>query len=234
MLFIRTPLCVPHSIHRGVFMLCKPKPSARRKRLRRYAILIVIAIILISLFIEFAVKVQLSDVIAAGMRTLAQRAMNAAVVDCLGDHPDIGERLTEPHYGDSGTVVSITSDPSAVNFLKATVSGLAQDHIERLSQTEGITVPLGSFTGFVLLANLGPGITLGIDSRATVTCTLKSTFESAGVNQTLHHVILTVNADIVVYNPFRIAGVIRTSADFEIAQTVIVGDVPAYSGYLTH
>lgn len=210
-------------------MLCKPKKRPRYRRIRRCICVILAVIVLLSVYLEFAVKSQLSDVIAAGTKILAQTAVNRTVISYLSKNPDIGERLSVVKYADSGAVTSVTADPTAVNSLKASISDLSQQAIESTSSSEGISLPLGSFSGFVLFANLGPEVRLDVACRSTVTCSLKSTFESAGINQTLHHVILSVDVEIVVYNPFRINAPIHTSADFEIAQTVIVGSVPSYA-----
>ncbi len=210
-------------------MLCRQKLSPRRKKLRRIVYIIIAFVVILSLYFELAVKSQLTGVIEAELKTLAQRAMNSAVAEFLDENPEIGEGLTVPHYGDSGIVSSITSDPSAVNYLKATISEMTQDKIEALCADGSLSVPLGCFTGFELFMSFGPEIPIEIGSRQTVSCSLKSSFESAGVNQTLHHVILNVEAEMTVYNPFKIRRVIRTSADFEIAQTVIVGSVPSYT-----
>ncbi len=215
-------------------MLCKPKITPRRRRLRRAVCLLLAGTLILSAFLEFAVKRQLSDVIAAGMKTVAQQSMNEAVSRYLADHPEAGEGLTRPRYDDSGAVTSILSDPAAINRLKANVALLSQQLIDDRCADEGVTVPLGSFSGFVLLADVGPDIRLDIDSRCTASCSLRSAFDSAGMNQTLHHVILTIEADIVVYNPIKLSSTIHTSADFEIAQTVIVGDAPSYGGYFPY
>ncbi len=217
-------------VYAGVFlMLCKPKPSMRRRKIRRVMITIAAVAILLSVFLELAVKSQLKDVVTAQMKTVAQRAANSAVTEVLSQNPDIGKMLTAPQTADDGRVTSITSDPAAVNMLKASISELTQQRIGQLAQDEGLSVPLGNFSGFFLFAELGPEIRMRIGSRQTVTCSLNNVFESAGVNQTLHHIILTVDIEIVVYNPFRIRRAIHTSADFEIAQTVIVGSVPNYT-----
>lgn len=209
-------------------MLCKPKKSALYRRVRRIICVLLIVIISLSAYLEFAVKAQLSDVIAAGMKDLALSAVDSAVVDYLKENPDIGERLTRARYSDSGTVTSLISDPTAVNTLKASLSDLSRDYIDRTASQQGLSLPLGSFSGFVFLTNLGPMINLDISCRSTVACTLNSAFESGGVNQTLHRVTLTVDIEIVIYNPFRMSP-IHTSSDFEIARTVIVGDVPSYT-----
>ena len=209
-------------------MLCKPKKSALYRRIRRIICVFLIVIISLSAYLEFAVKAQLSDVIAAGMKDLALSAVDSAVVDYLKENPDIGERLTRARYSDSGAVTSLISDPTAVNTLKASLSDLSREYIDRTASQQGLSLPLGSFSGFVFLTNLGPMINLDIACRSAVACTLNSTFESGGVNQTLHRVTLTVDIEIVIYNPFRMSP-IHTSTDFEIARTVIVGDVPSYT-----
>ena len=99
-------------------MLCKPKKSALYRRIRRIICVFLIVIISLSAYLEFAVKAQLSDVIAAGMKDLALSAVDSAVVDYLKENPDIGERLTRARYSDSGAVTSLISDPTAVNTLK--------------------------------------------------------------------------------------------------------------------
>lgn len=210
-------------------MLCKKKLSVRRRCIRNILLRVLLVLIILSVFLEFAVKDQLTDVIAIRMQALAQRAVNAAVADYLAENPEVGESLTTPRCTENGTATMILSDPAAVNRLKTAVSDLSQEYIDALSENEGLSIPLGSFTGFVPLTNLGPEIRLDIGSRQTVTCSLHSTFESGGVNQTLHHIFLTVDVDMVVYNPFRIRRTVHTCADFEIAQTVIVGDVPSYA-----
>ena len=209
-------------------MLCKPKKSALYRRIRRIICVFLIVIISLSAYLEFAVKAQLSDVIAAGMKDLALSAVDSAVVDYLKENPNIGERLTRARYSDSGAVTSLISDPTAVNTLKASLSDLSRDYIDRTASQQGLSLPLGSFSGFVFLTTLGPMLNLDIACRSAVSCTLNSAFESGGVNQTLHRVTLTVDIEIVIYNPFRMSP-IHTSTDFEIARTVIVGDVPSYT-----
>lgn len=210
-------------------MLCRKKRSARYRRVKRRFCIVLLCVLILSAYLEFAVKSQLSDVISAQVKSLAQRAVNTAVSEYLAEQPEIGEKLSAVRYNDSGAVTSVTTDPSSVNTLKTSVSTRSQQYINRYADSEGLSLPLGSFTGFVFLTNLGPSVRLDVSCRSTVTSVLKSSFESGGVNQTLHHITLTVDVEIDVYNPFRIDRPIHTSADFEIASTVIVGAVPSYA-----
>ena len=215
-------------------MLCRKKPSKLRRRVRRCIGLLLAILVAVQLYIEVAVKAQLTDVIITGMKTAAETAVNTAVGDFLSENPDAGQRLAFLHLSDGGTVSAITTDPSAVNFIKTEVSKRAQENIDRLALEEGLSIPLGSFTGLAFLSAAGPQVRMAIESRSTVSCRFKSSFDSAGINQTVHHVVLVVSVAVTVVNPFRIQQAITVASDFEIAQTVIVGSVPSYSGVITY
>lgn len=190
--------------------------------------------ILITVYVEFLVKAELRPVIIAEMKTASETAVNTAVSDFLVMNPEVGARLTEMIFGDGGGVAAITTDPSYINFVKADITDRAQENIEALTFSQGVSVPLGSFTGLTFLSNLGPDVRLEIGSRQTVRCSFNSTFDSAGINQTIHHITLTVDVETVIYSPFRIDSTVHTATSYEIAQTVIVGTVPTYGGVLTY
>ena len=221
-------------MHRGVFVLCRKKPSARRRRVRRCICIGLCVVILFTVYFEVAVRVQLTEVICTGMRTIAQRAVNEAVEDFLSENADVGEMLCELCFSDSGAVSAIRTDPAYINYVKADISERSQERIDQLAADEGIGVPLGSFSGLVFLSSVGPGVRMAVESTQTVSCTLASSFESAGINQTVHHIVLTAEVEIAVYSPYRIRKAITVSSDYEIAQTVIVGSVPSYSGVVTY
>ena len=223
-----------HKIHRGVLMLCRRKVKGARRRIRRYICVILVAAVLFTVYFEVAVRVQLTEVIRTRMRTVAQTAVNSAVGDFLSENADIGERLTELCLTDGGAVAAIRTDPSYINYVKQDISLRSQEYIDRISRGEGIKVPLGSFSGLMFLNSVGPEVSMTIESSQTVSCTFVSTFDSAGINQSLHHIRLIVHTDIAVYSPFRIYDTISVTSDYEIAQTVVVGSVPTYGGVVTY
>lgn len=213
-------------------MLCRKRPTPRRRRARKLIALTVAGIILCLTYFELAVKTQLRDIIIRDMQTLSERAVTLAVDDYLAENPDIGESLCRISFHD-GSVAALSADTAAVNVVKTSVTKRAQAYIDELSHTQGISTRLGSFTGLVSLLNVGPEVRLPVDSTQTVSCEFESTFEGAGLNQTVHHITMTVYVDLLVYNPFRIRQTVSTSSTFEIAQTVIVGSVPSYGGVLS-
>ena len=215
-------------------MLCRSKPSPLRRKIRKYIAVLLTVTIAFAVYFEFAVKAQLRDIIIRDMRTVSEEAMNMAVDDFLSEHADAGDRLSDIAFDGGGAVSAITTDPYYINYVKSYITKQAQDYIDELSHGEGVSARLGSFTGLVLLMNVGPPVYFDVDSTQTVSCEFASSFESAGINQTVHHITMTVSVDLLIYNPFRIHETVTTTSTYEIAQTVIVGSVPTYGGVLTY
>ena len=213
--------------------MCRKKRSPVRRRIRKILAVLLTVWILCLAYFAWAVKAQLRDVIVRDVLTLSEQAVTMAVEDYLAENADTGEKLCDIVY-DSGSVAAITTNTATVNAAKTAVTAKAQAYIDELSHTQGVRAHLGSFTGLVFLSRFGPEIAFSVDSTQTVSCEFHSSFESAGVNQTVHHITLTVYVDLLVYNPFRIADTVSTESTFEIAQTVIVGAVPSYSGLLSY
>ena len=214
-------------------MLCRKKPSPVRRKFRKYLAVFLAILILLTVYAELAVKHQLRDVIIRDMQTLSEQAVTMAVDDFLEEHADTGNRMCDITYN-NGSVAAISINAAFVNAAKTYITEHAQDCIDRLSCKQGISVRLGNFTGLVFLSNFGPEIPFSVDSTQTVSCEFQSSFVSAGVNQTVHHITVTVYVDLLIYGPIRIGETVSTESAFEIAQTVIVGTVPSYSGVVSY
>lgn len=215
-------------------MRCRPKRSPLHRKIRKYTAILLVLTILTVAYIELFVKIQLTDVIVREMTTLSEQAVNTAVKEFLAENRDIGERLVDLSTDSAGAVRAVTTDPSYINYVKTSVTERAQYHIDRLSHEKGIAVHLGSFSGMVFLSNAGPPVYFEVDSSQTVSCEFESSFESGGLNQTVHHITMAVYVDLLVYNPFKISKTVSSTSTYEIAQTVIVGSVPSYSGVVTY
>lgn len=214
-------------------MMCRRKLSPRRRKLRKYIAIILSVCILLLVYYECAVKAQLTDIIVREMQTVSQQAVNTAVDKFLSENFDVGEKLSEISFN-SGSVAAVSTNPSYVNSVKTEIIRLAQQEIDAMTRDEGLSVHLGSFTGLSFLTNIGPTIRFDVESAQTISCEFESSFESAGINQSVHHVTMNVTTELLVYNPYKIRETIRTTSSYEIAQTVIVGSVPSYSGVVTY
>lgn len=214
-------------------MVCRKKLSPRQRKLRKYIAMFLSVCILLLVYYECAVKAQLTDIIVREMKTVSQQAVNTAVDKFLSENFDVGEKLSEISFN-NGSVAAVSTNPSYVNYVKTEIVSLAQREIDAMTRDEGLSAHLGGLTGLSFLTNVGPTIRFDVESAQTISCEFESSFESAGINQSIHHVTMNVTVELLVYNPYKIRRTISTTSTYEIAQTVIVGSVPSYSGVVTY
>ncbi len=213
--------------------VCKTKRKKRKKR--RIALfcaaLFVFALILAVRGFEKKVEVFSGSYLPGFARQTATKAVCGAVEQALAEgHYSYGD-FASVRYSD-GRAVSVETDPAAVNELKSRVTKNAELECEKIHNSV-MYIPLGAFTGLSLIANEGPKIPLTYCLTGSFSAELESTFEEAGINQTIHHIRLVVTSEIVTAS-VDYKDTMTFTTDFEIAQSVIVGDIPTtYGGYLT-
>ena len=100
-----------------------------------------------------------------------------------------------------------------------------QEKIETVTDAD-VSIHIGAFTELSLLSNFGPEVKFDFTFVGSFNSEIVSTFEAAGLNQTVHHIKFIVNARLITLTPDYSDGIEYTT-DFEIAQSVIIGDIPA-------
>ena len=155
-------------------------------------------------------------------------AVNRIVVAAINDAVDSGRvdygRLVSFDKDAEGRVTALKSNMAEFNRLQAAI---ADDILQRMAEvsTTDLSIPIGSLTGSTLLAGRGPRITVRMESVGSSEANFRNAFTSAGINQTKHQIILTVDVSVSVLLPgFRTAT--KVSNSFIVAETVIVGTVP--------
>lgn len=129
------------------------------------------------------------------------------------------------NYSDNGDVRSISENSIKVNKIKSEVVRRIQKKLDR-EDIYTFSLPMGSFTNITLINIVGPNLDINFRLTGSVNCKFKSTFESAGVNQTLHKISLEVKTDIISVST-DFSEEYKYKTDYEIAQTVIVGSIPS-------
>ena len=124
----------------------------------------------------------------------------------------------------NGNVEAITADMVKMNLLKASIVNDIQNGINKQGDSL-MEIPLGTIIGGTLFHGWGPGVRFHVTLAGNVTADFKSTFESAGVNQTRHQIYITIHASVYSFLPgFDSTTDVDTS--MLVAETVIVGSVP--------
>lgn len=210
----------------------------KRKRLflRRHKRLCVLLFCLMLLFLavrSFEGKVSdfSSSYLPAFARQSAADAVSRAVEQVLSEDDYGYEHFAKIEYA-NGRPVSVATDAAAINAFKSRVVAEAEKECEKIHNST-MHIPLGAFTGLSLIANSGPKIPLSYCLTGSFAAELESRFEAAGLNQTIHHIRLVVTCEIVSAS-VDCKDTMTFTTDFEIAQSVIVGDIPTtYGGYFT-
>ncbi len=201
----------------------------------RTSIKILCLIISFSMMIVFAVKAfedkasQFSrDYIVNFAGQITTDALSDAVKNTLNDLDFDYNDFAMVQYGSDGKVKSVETNSKNINIFKASVTKSAQDEVAKIKRSE-MKIPLGAFTGLTLLSNAGPEIPLTFCLTGNFDSRIESNFESAGINQTIHHIKLVITSHIVTGSVDH-QGEMTFDTDFELAQSVIVGEIPTTYG----
>lgn len=211
-------------------MLYHKRRKQKFKRLKRFIICSLTLLIAAVVFCEY----HLSDFRPEYIRTQAEILSANSVCDAVNEtlenlnynYDDIVKIV----YANDGSVRSIETDSFKINQIKSDVTKAVQKEIAKVYDNE-IDIPLGSFTNMTVLSNLGPCISMSFNLTGSFSSEIVSTFEQAGINQTVHHIRLLLTSKIMTTS-LDYSGKITFTTDFEIAQSVIVGNIPSTYGSL--
>lgn len=123
-----------------------------------------------------------------------------------------------------GRITALKTNMSEVNRLKTDTLNLINDEILEMD-THDLGIPIGSFVLPEFLSGKGPGIPVRILAIRNSEAGFKSYFTEAGINQTIHQLIMTVSIDVAILVLGEAQNFVVTS-EVVVAETVIVGQVP--------
>ena len=123
-----------------------------------------------------------------------------------------------------GRITALKTNMSEINRLKTDILNIINDEILALD-TSDIGIPLGSFFLPEILSGRGPVIPVNVLSIRNSDAAFSSNFVQAGINQTLHQLIMVVSVDVSILVLGHTSSFTITS-EVVIAETVIVGSVP--------
>ncbi len=209
---------------RGVFLLCKTKNQKHRRLKKALFVFFCAAALCVILFEAQAIPFT-AKCVKKQSKTISTKIISQ-IVDEVQSQLDLSyDDLADIKYSDSGEVRSISADTVKINKFKSLVTRKIQNELDK-QKLYKFSLPLGAFTDITLLSTLGPQTEISFYLTGSVNCKIKSKFESGGVNQTIHHIYLIVNTDIITISP-EYKEQCSFSTDYEIAQTVIVGNIPS-------
>ena len=155
---------------------------------------------------------------------IAARAVNEAVEAELESRGDIYSDIIKFEYGINGDIIALKTDSIKINRMKSSI-------IERISEklaeygSVRVEIPLGNLINGELFSGRGPRIAVLLQMTFSVNAGFVSWFEEAGINQTLHRILVDTKVGASVLMPGGKA-YFETENQINLAETIIVGDVP--------
>lgn len=146
-------------------------------------------------------------------------------VSCIIDTEQIEyDDLVRFQKNDDGKIAAFKMNAAMMNKLKSLIAIEIYNRLEMYSD-DVINIPVGNVFNNSFLLGKGPDIKIYVRPHSAVLCDYRNYFESSGINQTNHRVMLDIELTMCIVTPFRSVRS-KVSTSICIADTVIVGEVP--------
>lgn len=196
----------------------------RRMLIRALALSVVVGVLTLVITAAVQMRPLLASLATTKVSNTVTRIVSEAVYQAIEDGEIRYDGLVTFEKDETGQITAVRSNMAAFNHLQADILDTILTRIDQVSARE-LSIPVGTLTGFSLLAGRGPRISVRMESVGSSEANFHNEFVSAGINQTKHQIILTVDVSVSILLPgFTTAT--KVSNSFIVAETVIVGSVP--------
>lgn len=196
----------------------------RRMLVRALALSVVVGVLTLVITAAVQMRPLLASLVTTKVSNTVTRIVSEAVYQAIEDGEIRYDGLVTFEKDETGQITAVRSNMAAFNHLQADILDTILTRIDQVSARE-LSIPVGTLTGFSLLAGRGPRISVRMESVGSSEANFHNEFVSAGINQTKHQIILTVDVSVSILLPgFTTAT--KVSNSFIVAETVIVGSVP--------
>ena len=154
---------------------------------------------------------------------LANRSINKAVGDKVKEKINYSD-LVYTKLDSQGKISMIQSNTIMMNQIASDVALEIQNELKQVKTTTSY-IPIGTALNSPILARYGPQLKVSIEPIGTVSVDFKTSFESAGINQTRHTIYLEAKTQVKVVIPLT-TSTKEVKVKIPICETIIVGEVP--------
>lgn len=196
-----------------------------RRLFWRLVVLLAAALLAVALY---TASVRMRPLLESLATTRVSNTVNRIVSEAVNEAIQSGvvsyDQLISLEKDNEGKITAVHSNMAVFNLLQAQIMDIILARIEQVSARE-LSIPIGTLTGSALLAGRGPRISVRMESVGSSSARFNNRFETAGINQTKHEIVLEVDVSVAILLPgFTTATNVSTAVT--VAETVIVGGVP--------
>lgn len=202
---------------------------ARGERIRRRTAAAVLLATAVLLLFDAAARPKMRTIAGNAAVNTATALISTTVTSEIETLGLVYDDLVVIEYNDTGTVTAVKADSLKMNWLKSAVTSKVANVFNSIGEIP-VSVPVGTLMGFSVFSGRGPNITLYTSLTGSITVNIKNEFETAGINQTWHRIVLEIKADMSILG---LGGDVSASfnTNVPIAETIIVGLIPEiYAG----
>ena len=182
---------------------------------------IVIAVIL---KIDNCIRPMIKTMAASQAKVFATRIINDAINKQFSSDDISYDALIKVTVDSTGKVTSVQTDMVRLNVLKSKMTTAASEQLNLL-QNQTVRIPMGTLLGLQIFSGRGPRVEFKVVPVGYIDSKLNHRFDSAGINQTRHQIVLQLDATIMALLPgYSASSTVSTS--LILAETVIVGVSP--------
>ncbi|MGL6107909.1 sporulation protein YunB [Romboutsia sp.] len=204
--------------------LIEPKQNDFKKFIVIFSTIFVLSVFIGSfIYVDTSLRPTIKVLAETKALELANRSINKAVADIVQNKVNYSD-LMNAKLDSEGKITMIESNTIMMNRIASDVALKIQEELKQVKTTTAY-IPIGTALGSPILARYGPQIKVTIEPIGTVSVNFKTSFESAGINQTRHRIYLEAKTQVKVVIPLT-TDTKEVKAQIPICETIIVGDVP--------
>ncbi len=196
---------------------------------RTYVGLVLLILVLFAVLALMIAEGRLAPVLRTWAETramsLATRAINVAVEEMMAVSLSSTTMAHLIRDGE-GNLQAIQYDMGELNRVSSQATHKILQTLNNMGE-EVFPIPLGQLTGLDFLASWGPGIPVRMIPVGGLTTTPVASFESAGINQTWHRVLLDIQVRMRIAVPLMSEDIL-VSTQVPILEEVFIGSVPTW------
>ena len=201
----------------------------RKKRIKRtvIALLAVAIIVAAGVYARSNIVPLVTDKAYYSIRGESVRALNNAYQKTVDEMTSLGySDFVNIKYNSAGEINLISVDMLRVNNVMSYISTVVLDEMQAIA-VDGVDVPLGAFSGILLLGDRGKDVKVEVETVGIAECNFRSDFQTVGINQVRHSLYIDIVATANVVLPLYAKDVFCESS-LLLCENVIVGDVPEF------
>ena len=202
---------------------CKKRKNKRRKRkILSLVIIFFMILFLLCTYYFKAINPIIIDYCRAEINKILYKSSNNSISKMISQYNY--ETLVNINYNSNGDITAIYANQLKINELSNFLAIKTQYEIDSYLNL-GINIPIGTCTGISLFSGKGKKIKLSINPAGVVKCSFKTSFNSAGINQTSHKIYVNIESKSSLILPFH-SETISNNIEFLVSECLIVGKVP--------